>query len=116
MRRPSEADALTRLIAAAADRGVIDAAQRDALRSLAAEIALGDRALGGIRVTDTAPVETESRRAFNPVIIAYSGGALLVLFALGWFLADRWRDLGAGGVLAVALIYTGAFAFTAREL
>jgi hypothetical protein len=116
MRTPSEADALSRLIATAAERGVIDASQTDALRSIATEIAGSDGALGIAGGIDATPVETETRRAFNPVIIAYSAGALLVLFALGWFLADRWRDLGAGGVLAVALIYTAAFAVTAREL
>ena len=116
MRTPSEADALSRLIATAAERGVIDATQLDALRSIAAEIARGDGALGAPRQSDATPRETESRRAFNPVILAYSAGALLVLFALGWFLADRWRDLGAAGVLAVSLTYTAAFAVTAREL
>jgi hypothetical protein len=104
------------LIAAAAERGVIDATQGDALRSIAAEIAGGDAVAAGSPAAEAAPVATEARRAFNPVIIAYSAGALLVLFALGWFLADRWRDLGAGGVLVVSLIYTGAFAVVAREL
>lgn len=116
MRTRSEADALARLIAAAAERGVIDASQSDALRAIAAEIAPDDGAARAAREPDATPAETEARRVFNPVIIAYSAGALLVLFALGWFLADRWRDLGAGGVLTVSLIYTAAFAVTAREL
>ena len=116
MRRPSEADALSRLIATAAERGVVDASQRDALQSIAAEITGSRAALDTARDGDAPPAETESRRAFNPVIIAYSAGALLVLFALGWFLADRWRDLGPVGVLIVSMIYAAAFAVTAREL
>ena len=109
MRRPSEADALARLIAAAAERGVVDARQRDALRALADEIT-------GTKRDESASFPTESRRPFNPVIIAYSAGALLVLFALGWFLADRWRTLGAVGVLAVSGVYTAVFAVTAAQL
>jgi hypothetical protein len=109
MRTRSEADAplLDRLIRAAGDRGIIDASQATAMRALAAEIAADDL---------PPPVSSEARRAFNPVIIAYSVGAMLVLFALGWFLADRWRDLGAAGVLGVSALYTAAFAATAREL
>jgi hypothetical protein len=110
MRTPSEADALSRLIAAAAERGVVDARQRDALISIADEIT------GASRRDEAASSPTESRRAFNPVIIAYSAGALLVLFALGWFLADRWRDLGGVGVLLVSGVYMAVFAITARQL
>jgi hypothetical protein len=116
MRTRSEGDALARLIALARERGVIDATQSDALRSIAGEIAGGADALAAEAGVEVSPVATESRRVFNPVIIAYSAGALLVLFALGWFLADRWRDLGAGGVLAVSAIYTAAFAVTAQQL
>src|SRR5580765_7073769 len=44
--------------------------------------------------------EPEVRRGFNAVTIAYWAGAIAVLFALGWFLLERWIQLGAGGVLA----------------
>jgi hypothetical protein len=118
MRKPPEADPLARLIVAARDRGIVDAAQAAALESIAAEID-ADAA----RAEDAAPmpaearrITTEQRRPFNPVIIAYAAGALLVVFALGWFLAERWRDLGAGGVLAVSVGYAVAFALTAWVL
>ena len=95
---------------------MIDETQTGALRSIAAEIANAEHSLGVAADTEAPSVETEARRAFNPVIIAYSAGALLVLFALGWFLADNWRNLGAVGVLAVSSIYAAAFAATARTL
>jgi hypothetical protein len=41
--------------------------------------------------------------------IGYVLGALTVLIAMGWFLADRWKWLGAGGVLAVAVLYGALF-------
>ena len=110
MRTRSEADALARLIATAAERGVVDSSQRDSL------LAIADEITGVNRRDEPASFATESRRPFNPVIIAYSAGALLVLFALGWFLADRWRDLGGVGVLVVSGVYTAVFALTARQL
>jgi MFS family permease len=98
------------LIATAAERGVVDSTQRDALTALADEIT------GANRHDEPTSFATESGRPFNPVMIAYSAGALLVLFALGWFLADRWRDLGGVGVLVVSGVYTAAFAITSHQL
>ena len=119
MRKSPESDPVARLIATAAMRGVIDRAQASALTSLAAEIEVTAAADGAeIETEDAARLSpaTEERRAFNPVLIAYSAGAMLVVFALGWFLAERWRDLGAGGVLAVSAGYAIAFAVATREL
>src|SRR5688572_1923229 len=102
MRTPSEADALSRLTDAALERGIIDASQRDRLHTLARELAT------------PAPPEpaarTEARGNFNVITVAYTVGALLVLFALGWFLVDRWDRLGPAGVLAVGALYAVAFA------
>lgn len=71
------------------DGEVITEAQRAALLVLAREGAAGP----------------EESRTLSVVGVAYTLGALLVLFASGWFLVSRWASLGAGGVLAVALGY-----------
>ena len=90
-------DAVRRLIAAATERGIISASQHDALSQLQAEI-------------EAAPVQAEAARGFNAVTVAYAIGALLVVFAAIWFLADRWHSLGPWGVLAVAAVYAGFLA------
>ena len=88
MRTRSEPNSgLNDLIALALDRGIIDASQRDRLRDLAAE--MGSMAPARAEESNEAPKVVEARRGFNAITIAYSLGALLVLFALGWFLVDR---------------------------
>jgi hypothetical protein len=62
------------------------------------------------------PPPREAPRGFNWVSIAYGLGALLVVFACGWFLAERWLALGAGGVLLVVLVYAGIAAAAAAWL
>ena len=111
MRKAPEVDAVAALIAAAEIRGVVDEAQASALRTIAAE-------LDGQPALEREPPgqPTERRRPFNPIMIAYAAGALLVVFALGWFLAERWRELGTAGVLAVSVGYAIAFAATATAL
>jgi len=96
-------DRLTGLIGAAVERGIIDAGQRDRLEALAAELESGSP-------------PREVRRGFNAISVAYSLGGLLVLFALAWFLVERWRALGPAGVLAVAALYAGAFAVVGSAL
>ena len=64
---------------------------------------------------DQAP-EPEMRREFNVVTVANWAGAIAVLFALGWFLMERWQQLGAGGVLAVSAAYAIAFGGVSRWL
>ncbi len=106
---PEDTDAaLTGLIHAALERGIIDASQHDKLHALAAELTpsrarLREKATAG----DAA---REAHRGFNAITVAYSLGGLLVLFALAWFLFERWKILGPGGVLGVALLYAAAFA------
>jgi hypothetical protein len=110
MRTPTEYDnqTLTGLINAALDRGIIDASQRDKLEALAAELSpAGSRQRE--ETTGIAPGR-EAHRGFNAITVAYSLGALLVLFALAWFLLERWKVLGPGGVLGVSLLYAAAFA------
>jgi len=98
-----------RLIGAAVDRGIIDGVQAGRLRDLALE-------LEGRVAADSSAHAAEGRRGFNGVSIAYTVGALLVVFALAWFLVDRWKDLGTAGILATSLGYAAAFATTAIAL
>ena len=110
---------LADLIDAAVDRRIIDAAQRDQLQALAAELAIPVTAAAAQPAAPAAEHKTprrEARRGFNAITIAYSAGALLVLFALAWFLLERWKVLGPGGVLGVALLYAAAFATTGLVL
>ena len=110
MRTSAEHDTppLARLINVAVERGIIDATQRDALAALSAELtSVGDRSHE--QAAEIAPAR-EANRGFNAITVAYSLGALLVLFALAWFLFERWKVLGPFGVLVVALLYAAAFA------
>lgn len=54
----------------------------------------------------------ELRGTLNLVTVGYWAGSLAVLFALAWFLVDRWKSLRPGGVLAVALLYAMGFALS----
>jgi hypothetical protein len=116
MRTPSEVPKtpFEAVIDAAVDRGLIDTHQREGLRALAVELASSPP--NATALTDRRSLGGEGRRGFNAVTVAYSLGALLVVFALAWFLADRWSALGPGGVLGVSVMYTGAFAGTAALL
>ena len=76
MRKSPELRAVAELISTALQRGVVTDAQAQALTSLAAE--LDGSTDAATRTTDR---PSERRRAFNPVIIAYAIGALLVVFA-----------------------------------
>ena len=114
MRTPTEPTApVARLIDVALQRGIIDGAQREELAALSAELnATRDNALQG----DDTPPRREARRGFNAITVAYSLGAVLVLFALAWFLVERWNALGPFGVLVVALLYAAAFAVVGAQL
>jgi len=78
------------LLQRALSRGVITPEQHASLLAIAAEEGVGAR---------------EMPRGFNWVTVAYALGALLVVFAGGWFLAQRWLSLGPAGVLVVVLFY-----------
>lgn len=54
--------------------------------------------------------------SLGAVTIGYALGALTVLVAMAWFLADRWEWLGAGGALSVCLLYALLFLVVARRL
>jgi len=89
------------LLERARSRGLITAEQHASLLALEAE--------GGA-------VPREMPRGFNWVTVAYALGALLVVFAGGWFLAQRWLALGASGVLLVVLVYAAAAIAASRWL
>lgn len=124
MRTPSELDRLNQitcsaLIDTAAERGVIDGEQREQLHRLALELAASAPNANAVAQGTVAPSGAdvrEARRDFNAITVAYSLGALLVLFALGWLLADRWSAFGPGGVLGVSALYAAAFAGVAMAL
>lgn len=93
--------------------GIITAHQAQAIRDLAVPSAPGATQRTAARATSRA---AEAPRALNAASIAYVLGAITVLIAMAWFMADRWTWLGAGGVLAVALLYGALFLFVARVL
>lgn len=76
-------------------RGIITAAQRQAL------VTLADTPAGMTATTERAPA----------VVIAYGAGAACVLLAFGWVLVEQWQRLGPGGVLLVSLAYATVFTY-----
>jgi drug/metabolite transporter (DMT)-like permease len=89
------------LLEIAVARGLITPDQRASLQSLAAEAGEPPR---------------ELPRGFNWVTVAYALGAMLVVFAGGWFLAQRWLMLGPAGVLAVVVVYAAVAGVASRWL
>jgi hypothetical protein len=88
-------------------RGIITAEQRAQIDRLAQARTPG-------RTEEFLAWAREVPRGFNAITIAYGVGALAVVFALGWFLADRWALLGPGGVLSASLLYLAVFGAAAR--
>ena len=99
-----------------------EAVVTNADRRLEAAVALGiiseaqAEAIRGIAPDRSEVLSLEAPRALNAASLAYVLGALIVVVAMAWFLADRWNWLGAGGVLAVCALYSVVFLFTARRL
>lgn len=91
-----------RRLDAAVSLGIITAAQAQAIRDLVPP-----------RASDAA---SERALPTGAAFLGYVLGAITVLVAMAWFLADRWDWLGAGGVLAVALLYAAVFWFVSRRL
>jgi hypothetical protein len=58
----------------------------------------------------------EQPKGLNLVTVAYYFGALLIMGACGWFLGDKWDDLGPQGVLLTALLYAVVCASLGRWL
>lgn len=88
-----------RILDDAVARGIITPEQRQAILAL------------------TPPARrAEGEPGLNGISVAYGIGALLVLFASGWFLVSRWATLGPWGVLAVTAGYAAIFVWSARRL
>ncbi len=49
------------------------------------------------------------RPRFDGVHVAYYGGALLVIAAMGWLLTNAWENVGGVGLTLLAIAYGGAF-------
>jgi hypothetical protein len=56
-------------------------------------------------LTERAAPAVEASKGFNMVTIAYYFGAMLMISACGWFLGDKWDELGTSGVLTTSLLY-----------
>jgi hypothetical protein len=95
--QPKESDLLDEGVA----RGILSPRQRDELLKLAGHQPEGPRGFTG----EFLAWAREAPRGFNAITVAYGVGALAVVFALVWFLADRWDALGPPGVLIVAVVY-----------
>ena len=116
MPHESDSTSLNGLMREAVERGIIDVAQRDRLAALATELA-GQRGTGAITAEGSATsARREARRGVNAITIAYALGALLVVFALAWFLFERWKALGPGGVLGVGVVYAVVFTVVGETL
>jgi hypothetical protein len=80
---------------------------------------------GLLRADDVAPLwsalveRTEARRVtarFDPIHLAYYFGALLIIFAMGFFLTIGWESFGGAGICAIATTYIFVFVLVGREL
>lgn len=100
---------LHRALDDAVDERVITAAQRDGVLAI-------DRTQSVADPSVSPAAALEARPGFHWVTVAYVLGALIVLLAFGWFLADRWTSLGERGVLALAVGYAALFAGVSRWL
>ena len=101
-------------------RRIISPAQYDALlqmepADLPPHMAPGAGILDMVSTAEMA-ASRDTPRGFTWITIAYYLGALTVMFAFGWFLLDRWRDLGPVGVLIVTSIYLALFVVTGEYL
>lgn len=97
-----------------------EATERDD-RRLEAAVALGiitaDQAAAIRAIAPARPGEPgHGGRGVTAATLAYVLGAITVVVAMGWFLADRWKWLGPGGVLAVVAIYLALVLVVARIL
>jgi hypothetical protein len=89
-----------RRLDAAVSLGILSADQAAAIRALTPERSKAD---GHVPASAAAS-------------LGYFLGALTVIIAMGWFLADRWEWLGAWGVLVVVALYATLFLYVARRL
>jgi len=91
---------------AAVREGIITAEQAMAIRALAPTVGRPPREL------DRPPQPTLMQASS----IAYTLGAITVIAAMFWFLADNWDELGPAGALAACALYAALFFVAARVL
>jgi len=58
----------------------------------------------------------EVKKSFNPIMVVYYAGALLILSAFGWFLGSQWDIFGPAGILAISSLYALLFGYVGRYL
>lgn len=58
----------------------------------------------------------ENRPRFDLANVAYYGGALIVIGAMGWFMGRAWEAFGGAGIFAIATTYAVAFSIAGRWL
>ena len=104
-----------RRLDAAVSLGIITTAQAEEIRALTPAHRIGASVDGDIRDAATGAT-LHLPRAIGAEAIGYVLGAMTVMIAMGWFLADRWEWLGAGGALAVSLLYGAVFLVVAWRL
>lgn len=90
-----------RRLDAAVQLGIITSEQATAIRAIAPS-------------RDEVPVRAPV--AVDAALVGYVLGAITVVAAMIWFLADRWTWLGPGGALAVCLLYGVILVVTAEVL
>lgn len=61
-------------------------------------------------------VRQEAKKTFNPIMVVYYIGALLILSAFGWFLGNQWEELGSTGIFIVSSCYALLFVFLGRVI
>lgn len=91
---------------AAVREGIITHDQAMAIRAIAPHVGRPPREI------DLPPRQTLLQASG----IAYMVGAVTVIAAMLWFLADRWDNFGPAGALAASVVYGGLFLLTARVL
>lgn len=54
------------------------------------------------------------RPTFDLAHLAYYGGALIVISAMGWFMTEAWERFGGGGIFLISAVYALCFALAGR--
>ncbi len=60
--------------------------------------------------------DQEAKKTFNPIMVVYYIGAMLILSGFGWFLGSQWDALGAPGIFIVSTCYALFFTFVGHLL
>jgi len=66
--------------------------------------------------TATTPGDTNSSTPFDLAQLAWYGGGVLVVIAMGWFMSQAGQLFGTGGIFCLSLLYTSAFALLGSKV